>query len=92
MAGDCGINDTGVAYCIRLKSLNARYNPKITTVNHLANLEELDASGNCGINDTGIVNCICLKELDAHNNPKIINIDHLVNLEYFDIEEMVSDW
>jgi len=67
----CGINDSGIIQCIKLKSLNASNNRKITNVNHLAKLEILSARCDCGINDAGMVNCINLKKLEYYEDPKI---------------------
>jgi hypothetical protein len=53
-----------------IKELNADYNPRITTVNHMSRLEILHAGWNCGIDDKGIQNAN-LKKLYACDNPKI---------------------
>ena len=53
-----------------IKELNANYNPRITTVNHMSRLEILHAQSNCGIDDIGIQNAN-LKELRADYNQKI---------------------
>ena len=50
--------------------LNAYDNLKITSVNHMTKLLELDAQGNCGIGDNGI-QCCSLIKLYADDNPKI---------------------
>ena len=70
---------------INLTKLDASKNPKIATVNHLVNLEILNAyGGDCGINDAGIMQCVNLKSLNATHNPKITNINNLVKLEILD--------
>jgi hypothetical protein len=63
-----------------IKYLDASYNLKITNVNYMHKLIELDASGHyCGIDDLGIKN-INLKKLKAYYNKKITNINHMYNL------------
>ena len=54
-----------------IRYLWASYNPKITDVNHLTNLQKLWAFGNCGIDDTGIKDLKNLIILNAYGNPKI---------------------
>ena len=71
----CGINDAGIAQCIKSESLDVPNNSKIKNVNHLVKLEILDASGACGINDAGLVQCINLRSLDAAHNTKSQKID-----------------
>ena len=63
-----------------IKELNANYNPRITTVNHMSRLEILYAGGNCDIDDIGIQNAN-LKELDASDNPRITTVNHMSRLE-----------
>ena len=45
-----GINDEGIKN-LNLEKLNAYNNSKITNVNHMTKLKELDARGDCGIDD-----------------------------------------
>jgi hypothetical protein len=55
-----------------VKYLNANNNKKITNVNHMEKLIELDASGKySGINDNGIKNITSLIKLNVKNNKKI---------------------
>jgi hypothetical protein len=67
----CGVNDDGIKN-LNLEILEADSNPKITNVNHMRNLSELDASNNSGIDDFGIKK-INLKKLKAYNNANISN-------------------
>ena len=78
----CKIDDE----CIRninLEKLIAYDNPKITNVNHMTNLKELNAGGNCGINNEGI-SCVNLEVFDASFNRKITNVNHMSNLKVLD--------
>src|SRR5579872_1852020 len=57
------INDTIISNYKNIKYLNAKYNNKITNINHLINLEILDIDGNYSkINNDDIKNCINIKE------------------------------
>src|SRR3989304_8338023 len=70
-----------------IRYLNAKYNSKITTANHMSKLEILNASSlggiYCGINDNGLIN-VNLKELNASYNSKITTINHMTKLEILD--------
>jgi len=59
--------------------LNANKNEKITNVNHMKHLKELNASDDCGIGNEGIKDCD-LVILNA-NNKKITNVNHMKNLK-----------
>lgn len=61
-------------------SLSAFSNYKITNLNHMNRLKELNASYDCGISDNSIKD-INLFVLDADQNPKITNVNHMTNLE-----------
>ena len=63
--------------------LCARNNPKITHINHMTNLKELNAGGKCGIDNYGVKN-INLEVLYAYDNQKITNIKHMTNLKELD--------
>ena len=64
--------------CLKLKRLNVYDNPRITSVNHLTELEELDAVGDlCGITQEGIMGCLKLKRLFSAGNPRITSVAHL---------------
>ena len=60
--------------------LNAGNNKKITNVNHLINLQILNAEGGCGIDNRGLRSLTNLTELDASCNIKITDVKHLINL------------
>ena len=60
--------------------LDALNNPRITTLNHLTKLRELNIDGNCGVRDIGIQVCINLEELSARGNPKITSVNLMTNL------------
>jgi len=60
------LTQTVIDKYINLKKLDISLNPKITNVNHLVELEILNASGSrCRMYDTGLVYCINLKDLNA---------------------------
>lgn len=82
---DSGISDSSIKDCIHLTKLYTSYNPKITNVNYLQYLIELDASGNCGISDNGIKDCINLKVLYANYNSKITTVNHFNQLRILGI-------
>ena len=63
-----------------IKYLDASWNAKITDVNHMTNLQKLNASESCGIDDLGLID-LNLKELNASNNPKIKHIEFMTNLK-----------
>lgn len=65
---------------VDLVYLNATYNKKIKSVNHMTNLKELDAAQGCGIDDEGISK-VNLEKLNAHGNPRITNLNHMTNLK-----------
>ena len=60
---DCGIDDNGIKN-LNLKKLNAYNNQKITDVNHMTNLEDLNTGLYSGIDDNGIKK-INLKNYDG---------------------------
>ena len=64
----------------KVKYFNALGNPKMTNINHMTNLQILDASYNCGLDDNGIKD-LNLIELDVSDNPKITNVNHMTNLQ-----------
>ena len=64
-----------------IRYLNAFHNPKITNVNYMLALKELNASGcECGIGYDGIKD-LNLVKLKACGNPKITNANHMTNLK-----------
>ena len=71
------MNDNGIKDLENLIILNASYNTKITCVNHLQKLKNLDASGICGIDDNGISKLLKLKSLNFHRNGKITNLNNI---------------
>lgn len=75
------ISQSGIKYCTKLKRLNAAFNYRIKSVNHMKELRELNASYNCGINDEGIKECLQLEKLDCTYNPKINSVNHLTLLK-----------
>jgi hypothetical protein len=75
----CGINDEGIKN-LNLEKLNARNNSKITNINHMTKLKELDAGRNCGTDDGEIKN-LNLEKLYAQLNSKIRNINHMTKLK-----------
>ena len=60
--------------------LNASFNPKITSVSHMTNLQVLHARGNCGIDQKGIKE-LNLVKLYASYNPKITSVSYMTNLQ-----------
>ncbi|ARF12313.1 hypothetical protein Klosneuvirus_4_128 [Klosneuvirus KNV1] len=60
--------------------LNANYNKKITNVNYLTHLKELDVYWLSGIGDEGIKDCD-LTILGANRNSKIKNVNHMKHLK-----------
>ena len=65
---------------LNLEKLDATHNKKITNVNHMTNLKDLDASGNCGIDNDGIKN-INPEKLNIEYNGKITDVKHMTNLK-----------
>src|SRR6185437_9335889 len=63
-----------------LKVLNVCDNKKVSTVNHLVKLEELNVGASCGIDQNGIAE-INLKKLNASDNYKIKDVNHMNKLE-----------
>ena len=76
----CKLSDKILVNYNKLRYLNAKYNEKITNVNHMTNLQILDASWECGIDDNGIKNLNLIK-LNASDNPKITDVNHMTNLQ-----------
>jgi hypothetical protein len=62
-----------------IKYLNASNNKKITNIDHMNNLIELDAGWDCGITNKGLQK-INLIILNANNNNKITNVNHMDKL------------
>ncbi len=74
---NCGVNQYGIYQLLFIKNLDINSNCKITDVNHLQQLEKLNASGkNCGVNQQGISNLINIIELNACDNDKISHVIH----------------
>jgi hypothetical protein len=80
-----GIDQKGIENLTTLRILNAKGNNKITNVNHMIKLEELNASGYCGIDQNGIHQLTNLRILVASNNRKITNVNHMVKLEELEV-------
>ena len=60
-------------------------NRRITSVNHLLWLKELDASGPwCNISQEGIMQCVRLRKLNIRENCSITSVNHLTELEELD--------
>jgi hypothetical protein len=78
--GNCGINDEGIKN-LNLIKLNANCNSIITNINHMTNLQILQAC-DCGINNEGIKN-LNLIELYAYGNNNITHINHMTNLKIY---------
>ena len=53
---------------------------KISRVNHMTKLKELDASYDCGIGDNNIKD-INLEKLNANHNQNISDVNHMTNLK-----------
>ena len=51
----CGVHDNGIKDLEKLVILKAYDNSDITCVNHLQNLEKLEASYSCGIDEIGML-------------------------------------
>ena len=66
---DCGVGDEEIKE-LDLIELNASYNPKITKIKHMKNLQKLNIGYNCGVGDEEIKE-LDLIELKASSNPKI---------------------
>ena len=64
--------------------LNAADNYKITSVNHLLGLRELNAYKNSGIDQNGIRELRQVVKLDASYNVKITSVNHLRELQALD--------
>ena len=64
-------------YVVKLYACN---NIKITNINHMAKLKELDASCDCGIGDGGILDLTNLEILNAHSNSKRTDINHMTKI------------
>lgn len=77
------LNDTILKNYPHIIKLNAGGNLKITDVNHMANLQVLNASWYSGIGDNGIKN-LNLVELRVYNNLKITDVNHMTNLQILD--------
>lgn len=65
-------------FCIKLYAGN---NANITDINHLIDLQILNAWGNCGIDDIGLRKLTNLTKLNAGDNERITNINHLAKLQ-----------
>lgn len=78
-----------------LKRLNLAGNRKITDVNHLLDLEELDCSYiDCAIKQDGIKRIVKFKKLNIHDNFGITDLNHLTELvelncsgDYYEIKQ-----
>jgi hypothetical protein len=71
------ITDKGIKNLNNVTKLNAYNNTKITNINHMNKLIELNASARiCRIGNSGIKN-LNLEKLDAHDNPLITNVNHM---------------
>jgi len=81
----CGVNQEGINELKLLKTFNACGNNKITNVNHLDKLEELDVSWRCGVNQNGIKNLKLVKNLNARNNINIKDVNYLEKIEELNI-------
>ena len=82
----CGINQEGIQNLTSLRKLRASNNYYITDVNHMTNLEELDASYKCGINQDGIQHLASLRKIDASCNENI-NLEELKTAD-----DRLMDW
>jgi len=75
------LNDEVLQQHPYIKYLFAFDNSNVININHLENLEVLDASWDCGIHSFGMKQLTKLKKLDANGNPRIKNISQLTRLE-----------
>ena len=74
------LNDSILSNYSFIRSLNSHNNLKITNINYMTQLVELDASGGyCGITDQGISQLNLIK-LNVSYNQKITNINHMTKL------------
>ncbi len=71
--------------CLNITDLNICNNKKITNVNHLKFLINLNISWECGVDQKGILQLKFIKKLNACDNNKITNINHLLFLEELDM-------
>ncbi len=71
--------------CTNIVKLNINGNTKITDVNNLQKLEELDISCGCDVNQKGILNLKYVKKLNACNNVNINDVNHLQQLEELNV-------
>lgn len=80
------INNNDIKSLTNLTHLDIHNSINITNINHLHNLQILDASGNnCGIDNNGISNLINLTELYIDNNPNVTAINQFINLRVLNI-------
>jgi hypothetical protein len=77
----CGIDQNGIQQLTKLRKFNTEDNYKITDVNHLTQLEELNAAYYSGIDQNGIQQLTNLRILNAWSNDKITDVNHLIQLE-----------
>src|SRR5258706_292463 len=80
----CKLNDCILKQYVDVIELNARHNPKITSLNHMTKLKILNISWNCGVGNQGISD-LNLEELDAWYNPKITTLNHMTKLRILNI-------
>lgn len=66
--------------------LDVSHNKKITNINHLVNLQVLNANGFCGIGNKEILSLTNLTELYVRNNINITDVNHLTNLKILDAD------
>jgi len=77
------LNQNGISKLKNITKLNIGNNPKISNVNHLINLINLNADGfiwKCGLDQNGISELKNITELNVSGNSKISNVNHLINL------------
>ena len=63
-----------------VEKLDASDNPKITNINYLTKLKELNARDLCGIDDQGLRFATNLTMLTTSSNPNITNLNHMTKL------------
>ena len=69
---------------VNITKLNASKCKNVTNVNHLLELQELEASYYSGIDQAGIRELHNLIRLVATKNTKILNVNHMTKLEELD--------
>ena len=79
---NCGIDNNGISRLTNLISLSVSGNNKITNINHLVNLQILDANyNNCGIDNRGVSQLTNLVKINADYNKKLTRTQNMVKIK-----------